>query len=100
MEPAHGLDDVVVQEDARRKEVRGAVHVDDPAAHCEVPGIGRRGEAGVPEGDELRGERPDVDPVARPDRLHRVEEDLGRNGLLDRGVGGGHHDDGRPARIR
>ena len=54
-----------------------AVHVDDPPAHREIPRVGRRGKAGVAEGDEARRERVDVERVPRGYRGDRVDEGLG-----------------------
>ncbi len=54
VEPAHRLDDVAVQQEPRRERMGRAVDVDDPPAHREIPGVGRRGKAGVAEGDETR----------------------------------------------
>ena len=65
VEPPHRLDDVAVQQEPRRERMGRAVHVDDPPAHREIPGVGRRGKAGVAEGDEARRERVDVERVPR-----------------------------------
>jgi len=61
-----------------------AVDVDDPAADREIPRVGRRGKAGVAEGDQARREGVDVERVPRGYRGDRVDEGLGGERLLRR----------------
>ncbi len=84
VEPPHRLYGVAVQQKPRRERMGRAEHVDDPAAHREIPRVGRRGKAGVPEGHEARRERVDVDRVPLGYPGHRVDEGLGGKRLLRR----------------
>jgi hypothetical protein len=94
-EPAQRLDLDVEQVDADRAVLRRRVHVQDAAAHGELPAVLDLVDALVARRDEIARDLVEVDEVADAQR-HRARAQLGVGHLLAE-RDGGHHDDRRVA---